>query len=314
MITMNFFKKSAKLFTIVALAALVMVGCKKDPADNPDNPVNPDDPVVPEQTGYFVYGGDTLDINFVVLQDMGGLYVVSLNLGNGAEFVTLGTVDPMDAGQLPFADFMTVLFGGQGTYGSYMLNEDADPDDMESGTIEIKTVGSKHELTIQGTTLAGKTVSASFTGKIINLGEPTGTGNITWNGTAYELNIGLVMKEGGLYDYQFASNTLPNYLDIVASAPLTNGTYTLTADEAQMASNNNMIGAAFEIVDPLTEGTLLDAQATGGSATVSISGHTYTLDVNATTVEGDVTAHFAGDIHVLYAAKMMAKARKMLKK
>lgn len=314
------FAKSAKLFTIVALAAMVMVGCKKDPADNPNNPDNPDnpnnpnDPVVPENEGYFVYGSDTINISFVAIQDMGGLYVLAFDLANGAQFSTLGTINPVDAGTMPFSDFMTILFGGQGIYGSYMIGEDAD--DVESGTIEVKTVGEKSEINIEGTTMAGKSVKAYFKGTLIDLSKPTGNGTLTWNGNNYDINIAAVMTDQGLFDYELTNTQMSLYTDIIAIAPLTTGTYTITNDEADFNfnGNNQMVGVNIEILDETGESDLLDVSATYGSLNVTYSGKTFTISMDAYSSQGQITANYTGSIYTLYAAKMMQKARKMLKK
>lgn len=307
----NILKKSLALFAFVTLTAAMMVGCKKDDV-KPDNPNNPDEPVVPENIGHFVYDGDTLKVNYVAVEDLGGLYVVAVDLSNGAQFSVLGTVNPMDAGAMPFADFMTILFGGEGIYGSYMVGEETD--DMATGTLELKTVEDKNELTIEGTTMSGKTVSASFKGHIIDLAQPTGTGSISWNGNSYELNLAAVIQDQGMYNYSIANTNFGNYLDIFNNVPLTNGTYTISDSEEQVTNNDQTIAASVEILDQTGENTILDATATSGTVTMAISGNTYTIDMDAISSEGNIKAHYTGDMYVLYATKMMAKARKMMKK
>lgn len=307
----NTMKKSAKVLSIFALAATLMVGCKKDDV-NPDDPNTPDDPVVPEHICHFVYDGDTLGVNYVAIEDLGGLYVVAVDLSNGAQFSVLGTVNPMDAGTMPFADFMTILFGGEGIYGSYMVGEETD--DMATGTLDMKTVGDMNELTIEGTTMSGKTVSASFKGHVIDLSQPTGTGSITWNGENYELNLAGVMKDGGLYAYSLSSTTFGNYIDIINNVPLTNGTYTISDSEEQVTNNDQLVAVNVEILDQTGENDLLNVTATSGTVTMAISGNTYTIDMDANSTEGNIKAHYTGDMYVLYASKMMAKARKMMQK
>lgn len=311
--TKNIFKKSLTLFTFALLAAATMVGCKKDDVkpDDPNTPDTPDTPTMPEMEGYVLYGEDSIAVDFAMFEDMDGMYIVNVQLSNGSQFGALSTTNIIDAGPLQFADIMTIIMGGDGVCGSYTITED-DYDDLTSGQIEVKTLDELTEILATGTTESGKNFKLYFKGQLVNLSKPTGTGSITFGGQTYPVDLNVIMKAEGVYEYFISDTRMFNTMSVFVNSPMTvSTTYNFTSDQNAFMGNNTLAMGELAIVNAAGDDMIVEDGVTSGTVATTVDGKNITINVNGTTPSGDFTVNYTGTSYAAYVSKMAKRVAKM---
>ncbi|MCQ2295044.1 MAG: hypothetical protein MJZ67_05265 [Bacteroidales bacterium] len=313
--TQNILKKSFALFACIALTAAMMVGCKKDDTQPiiPDTNDSTVTPTLPETEGYVIYGDDSVSMEYIILEDLGGMFILNAQLTNGDQFGAITAANPIDAGEMQFTDIMTILMGGDGAYASYTMSND-DYDDMVSGTLVARTIKDQNEVVVEGTTEGGKSLKLYFKGQIVNLTQPTGTGNIAFGGKNYPVELATVMKSSGVYEYYICDLAMYNTMSIFVNSPMTtNTTYNFTTDENAIFSNNSLAVGDLAIMEASGEDMVVESMVTGGTVTTTVNGNQLTLNVSGTTTAGEFTLTYTGTTYAGYMNKMAKRMAKMRK-
>ena len=135
-------------------------------------------------------------------------------------------------------------------------------------------------------------------------------GSFTANGTTYNLDKGFIVDEGGEYDIILTSSGISPVPDegdeftgtgdavsiIVISTSATSfepGSFTFDASGNKVPGTIEDASALINI-DFDTETVDTDLEGTGGAATVTLDGDTYTITFNITTSSGSIEGNFTG--------------------
>ncbi|MCQ2282833.1 MAG: hypothetical protein MJZ99_09460 [Bacteroidales bacterium] len=306
----------------VAVAAMAMVGCKKDP--DPITPIIPDEPEQPEKVNYFVAGTDSLKIDAIQMSEMdaffgeGKMCITIFYLSNGTAFEGMSFTPTDDSTTIQFVDMFTFLFTSQGCYASMLnlMGDDDDADDMASGAITfVKTDADNWRISVEGTTASGKAVSAMYEGGVIDNNHPTGTGSFTVADKSFDLSLAMLDGLNNGYTYSFVSSSVENGIDIFGNQRINGEMVVTDKDASQLASNE--VNMSLYYLDKNADETI-DLTITNGSLSTTRQGSNYTISFSGTTPSGAVSGSYTGSIVEVgsdfYTKHLLNKARKACKK
>lgn len=307
------FRRALTVVSVFALAALVMVGCKKDEV-NPDTP-NDTIPEEPEIISNFQYGDQTLTINNIIKMDMQGLIAYQFNLNDDYNFTVMGAGE-IDSNGVQFTDVMTFFMTGTGIIGMIGTDNEEEEDYVASGSIKVNEKDGRYEIVCKAITEANDSINIYYNGPILDMNKPTGTGKLTVNGTEHALEVGIMGQIDGMYLYELFDTQMSTTLGIESKNALGNSTYTISDDDATVAAGN-AVSVDFDIVNLNTEEEI-EGELIDGTFTNSISGDTYTFSFSGNSNFGTVTGNFTGSLHDYQIEKaaqkkvntMLAKMRK----
>ena len=300
----NFFShKAMTALAVIVLAAMMLAGCKKEEI----TPITPNDTTTPEEpidNSHFYYGNDTLAINSIIKMNSDGMYVYYFQLSNNYSFSVMSLEEIGESGA-SFTDIYTFFFTGSGTLGAMSSDdEEAEDDYMANGSIKISEEDGIYTIAATGTTESGKAIDIFYQGKLIDLNTPTGNGTVNVNGNQYQLISGIWTSTDGYYLYELFSSQMDATLDISSLHTLSNGSYTITTDEDELASGN-AVAMEFYIndEDEMESEFILNS----GTLNCTISGDTYTISFSGSANGNTITGNFTGSLHEVSMKKDLEK-------
>ncbi len=204
-----------------------------------------------------------------------------------------------------FTDIYTFFFTSTGTLGAMSSDdEEAEDDYMANGSIKISEEDGIYTIAATGTTESGKAIDIFYQGKLIDLNTPTGNGTVNVNDNQYQLISGIWTSTDGYYLYELFSSQMDATLDISSLHTLSNGSYTITTDEDELASGN-AVAMEFYIndEDEMESEFILNS----GTLNCTISGDTYTINFSGSANGNTITGNFTGSLHEVSMKKDLEK-------
>lgn len=284
-----------KMFTILAtcaFVALMAAGCEKDNI----NPVEPDNndttPDIPAEPNSFIYGEDTLTIDFVTrkFDDYYGMHTTTIQFTNGCQFNINSMIIPDgDFNFININEFYTTPDSVSGAY-----HEGNRDNYMLLGTYSAHYVFNTVVIDIQGRTYDGKTVSAHYSGNVTDISNVMGAGSFTFGGHSYRMDLCYGTFRNNTGSFTFTSTSMEFILSIrTADNFLSGKVYTISTNEDEIAA-----GTALAITFTVKgDNGPVTATATSGDFNYLINRDgTVTINYAGTSDKGDFSGAYNGDI------------------
>lgn len=280
----------------LAMGLTLMVGCKKDPADNPIDPANPGQEVA---TQYVFWGTDSVAIKTVVMTKVYESIEYTLVLADESMLKVSVEGNVEDGVSRSFV-----------TYDAYeraplshawgMVVDDDDWVEFVSGTFTLSGASPSYHLVISAIDEKGREVAVDYQGSVISLNAPSGAGSFFVANAQMDISVAYAVRQYGAYEYALTDTSMLSGITFYSYQPLDPGrTYTITTDEEELISGQGVM--LYVEVDANTEtGGYISGDAVSGTLSCSKSGEQYTLTFSGDGPFGHFTGNYSGLIIQIY--------------
>ncbi len=293
------FRKALTVVSVFALAALVMVSCKKK-----DDPT-PDEPAV---SNHAYYHGQSMDIAHAIKVKTQGMigYQFSFSNGYALSILSSSEIDSLGAN---FTDPLVFVMTGQGLVGTISTSiDDNATAEIASGSFKVTERNGNYEIVCLAVTSENDTLDMYYLGAIVDMNKPTGSGSMTIDGENYPLQVGCVGMSDGLHCYTLLDTSMSHTFDFSSKNALGNGTYTISNNSSAIA-DGSAISASFSIVSmDGIESDSFEEELYSGTLTSSVNGNTYTISFSGQSESGDVSGSFTGTLNEIEIASLDFKS------